>query len=289
MATFVEREDASIRLQNLKIVESVHGSLQKVDLYKHKVFGHVLVINDELQHVEAWQSLYHEPLVHLPASFIRKVQTVLILGGGDLFAAHEVLKYSSVRRVDLVEHDENVLDLTRRYYPHADRVLSDKRFKITIGDARGEFEEKQKKYDLVINDCFDLAALSTNKSPYEALERRLTVEGVCSDVIYRHVFCRKTVQKSLSQLSRCSRVVLGLTTIPEYPGALHILTLWGRNRHLSQTPRSLQNKQQRDLSKKNCSIVFDYYDPRFRAFYLYIPPYVRAAIASSSEDMSCQS
>lgn len=279
MATFVEREDASIRLKDLELLERKNSRLQHVALYKHRAFGHVLVIDGELQHVEAWQSLYHEPLIHVPASFIRDVRSVLILGGGDLFAAREALKYPSVRNITLVEHDRNVIDLTLRHYRHGKPLLTDKRLDIRIADARQEFSQNGERYDLIINDCFDLASRSTHRSPYESLEQRLTSEGVCSDMIYRHVFCRKTVQRSLSQLNERSHVILGLMTVPEYPGAVHILTLWGRNRYLSQSSRGIQNKLQKSLLRGTRASQFDYYNPRYRAFHLYIPPYVRAALA----------
>ena len=280
MSIFLEDRDASIRLKDLTIVERRRGPLQRIVLYAHETFGLVLTINEELQHVEAWQALYHEPLVHLPVSFIPNVRDVLILGGGDLFAAREVLKYSSVRSVTLVEHDTNVIDLTNRYYRHSLSVLSDKRFKVRIADARTEFAIRDRRYDLIINDCFDLATEPFTESSYLALESRLTIHGVCSDMIYRHVFEKSTVRKSLSKLSKCSRVVIGLMTIPEYPGALHIQTLWGKNKNLSQRSRITSNKIQKRFIQGKKGIKFDYYNPNYKSFFLYIPPYVERVIST---------
>jgi spermidine synthase len=280
MGIFLEEQDASIRLKNLRIVERRNGPLQSVVLYRHKALGLVLTIDGELQHVEAWQALYHEPLIHLPASFVPTVQSVLILGGGDLFAAREALKYSSVSEVMLVEHDQNVIDLTKRYYGHAEGVLSDSRLTIKIADARTELLSRSRKFDLVVNDCFDLSALVSFESPYIALEARLTARGVCSDMIYRHVFEKKIVKRSLSKLSRCSRVVMSLMTIPEYPGALHLQTLWGRNKHLTQSSRTTTNRIQRRFLETKRGIQFDYYDPRYRSYFLYVPPYIASAIAT---------
>jgi spermidine synthase len=279
MATFVEATDASVRLKDLKLLERKHGTLQDIILYSHPSLGHILTIDGELQHVEAWQSLYHEPLVHVPASFIADIKTVLILGGGDLFAAREALKYPTVKEVRLVEHDQNMIDLTRTHYAHASTVLSDLRLAIDIADARVEFAKRCPKYDLVINDCFDLSLPSTHRSAYEALEQRLTPQGVCGDMVYRHVFYKRTVRRSLSALAKRSHLVLGLMTIPEYPGALHLQTLWGKNAHLSQTPRIIRNAVQRRFLSTRRGIEFDYYDPRFRNYFLYVPPYVRKAIA----------
>ena len=50
-------------------------------------------------------------LVHLPIAFIPIISEVLILGGGSLFAAYEVLKYSSVKNVILCDYDHEVIEL----------------------------------------------------------------------------------------------------------------------------------------------------------------------------------
>src|SRR5882724_9584850 len=114
MVTFQEPEDAAIRLAGLQVVARVKSAIQKIVVYRHPILGRVLVLNDELHHVEAWQAHYHEPLVHLPASFIPALKRVLILGGGCLFAAREVLKYSTIESVEQVEHDPAVIRLMQR-------------------------------------------------------------------------------------------------------------------------------------------------------------------------------
>jgi spermidine synthase len=283
MATFVEREDASIRLQDLTVLERHHGRLQTIVLYRHKRLGNVLTINGELQHVEAWQALYHEPLVHVPASFISSLKHVLILGGGDLFAAREALKYDSVRKVTLIEHDRNIVNLTRRFYRHASAVLSDPRLSIIYADARRVFSKGTETYDLIVNDCFDLSLNSTQKGAYDRLAARLTERGVCSDMVYRHIFYRTTVRRSLLKLGNQSHLRLGLLTVPEYPGALHLLTLWGRNSYLAQPEARVRNGEQRKFLSANGCMEFEYYDPKFLEFFLYLPPYVREAVGPLSQ------
>jgi spermidine synthase len=285
MVVFLEKEDASIRLRGLKLVEQRTSPLQQVRLFQHNDLGHVLVIDDELQHVEAWQALYHEPLVHLPASFIPRLRNALVLGGGDLFAARELLKYKSVLSVTLVEHDSNVLELMRDHYPHAETVLNDPRVTVQIADARTVLQFAKAKYDLIVNDCFDLSKekSDTGKSAYSALTNLLTDNGICTDVIYRHIFEKRTLHNSLKQLATFERLVLSLIIVPEYPGVLHIQTLWGRNLHLSQGSRNSINETHRKFMVSKNNISFEFYDPFHRAFFLYVPPYVRRAIEEVTE------
>lgn len=70
-----------------------------------------LYINGNLQFSSVDEHRYHEALVH-PAMTTAHARTrVLILGGGDGFAAREVLKYDDVDRVDLVDLDPEMTTL----------------------------------------------------------------------------------------------------------------------------------------------------------------------------------
>ena len=124
---FYEKENISLYLDNLKLLESMVTLKQKIEIYRHDTLGLVLVINGEIQHIENYQCMYHEQLVHLPISFCDCPQTALVLGGGSLFAAYELLKYPSIQSITLCDHDYTVLKLMEHYYNHAKMVLADKR------------------------------------------------------------------------------------------------------------------------------------------------------------------
>jgi spermidine synthase len=275
MVEFQEHVDGAVRLKHLTLLRHINGTKQQISLFAHPNLGHVLVIDGEIHHVEAWQCFYHEPLVHVPASFVPELSDVLILGGGDLFAANEALKYKSVRKVDLVEHDSNVLELTRKYYKHAGGVLCDARFRAYVQDARTVYEWRDKQYDLIVNDWTDL---SCEDGAYRKLTPLLKPNGVCSDVVYRHIFETTTLVRSLSELGSFKRVICALITIPEYPGALHVHTMWGNSRRLSQRSRRIANKTQMASILEPGVLQCEFYDPRHRGFFLYTPPFLKRKI-----------
>jgi len=62
-----------------------------------------LFIDGHLQFSEQDEHRYHEALVHPALAWLGTPERVLILGGGDGMAAREVLKYDSVKAVDLVD------------------------------------------------------------------------------------------------------------------------------------------------------------------------------------------
>ena len=67
-----------------------------------------LFINGNIQFSSVDEFRYHEALVHPAMSMSPRPVRVLLLGGGDGLGAREVLKYSSVHTIDLVDLDAEV-------------------------------------------------------------------------------------------------------------------------------------------------------------------------------------
>ncbi|WP_373265158.1 spermidine synthase [Hungatella hathewayi] len=271
---YYEHEPVSLYLNNLKLIEKVVSSKQTIQLLKHPWLGKVLIINGEIQHIEKYQVLYHELLVHLPIAFIPIVEDVLILGGGSLFAAYEVLKYPTVKSITLCDHDHNVLDVMERHYPHASAVRKDPKFALIEQDADDFIHAASKKYDLIINDCFNLALKSDEDgvSYFNLMKNLCTDNGVCVNIIYRHIFDRKTTIDTLKYLHQESRLALSLITVPEYPGILHLETIWGKFAYISQKCKEVINQYQKMW--KESPNPFTYYSTRNLPYYLYLPPYI---------------
>src|ERR1041385_5560414 len=110
MPSYIELADLAVSFQGLELVEAHSEPPQKIELWRHPTLGKILVIDGEVQHVEEWQPLYHEPLVHLPSAFVPEIREALILGGGSLFAAAEVLRYTTIQRCILVDHDPRIIE-----------------------------------------------------------------------------------------------------------------------------------------------------------------------------------
>lgn len=70
-----------------------------------------LFLNGNLQFSSVDEYRYHEALVHPLLSALREPKRVLIVGGGDGLALREVLKYSSVATVTLVDLDPEMTRL----------------------------------------------------------------------------------------------------------------------------------------------------------------------------------
>jgi spermidine synthase len=276
MIAFTEDFDLAIHFRNLELVEAPDSPVQEIRLLRHPQLGYLLTINGELQHAQAWQALYHEPLVHVPTSFLREVRDVLILGGGSLFAAAEALKYPSLRQCILVDHDRTVLDLMARYYDHARQVLADRRFTWVEGDALAFVRRCGDQFDLIVNDCLDLLATEPRPgSPFRLLADRLTEDGVCADLIYRHLWEQTHLQRTRQHLAEFANRAVSMVVVPEYPGVLHALVMWG-TAAIAQDASKPRNRVQMgwvEAGRSPCQ----FYDPRFLAFHLYLSPLLAGA------------
>ena len=62
-----------------------------------------------------------------------------------------------------------------------------------------------------------------------------------------------------------------MVAVPEYPGILHLETIWGNSKCLSQSAQRVVNRIQLN---NNCG-MFNYYNPDYLSYYLYLPPYIK--------------
>ena len=271
---FYERESVSLYLNDLELIDEINSNFHHILLYKHNKLGMILIIDDEIMHVEKYEYFYHEPLVHLPFAINHNIKNVLILGGGSLFAAREVLKYKTVHNLVLCDHDKEVLALMGKHYNHAYAVLDDNRFHFIEEDALVFMQKNTTKFDLIINDCFDLSKTFVGKENlYELLDNHLTTKGLCSDMIYNDIFDNYTMSNSLKYLRNKSSIFFSLMCIPEYPGILHLHTIWSKN-----TVNINFSDLNREQVKMHENGKFEIFNPIYLNYYFNLPKFVRDII-----------
>ncbi len=90
--------------------------------------------------------LAHFPLLYHPAP-----DDVLVIGLGSGITAGEILHYP-VKRLDIVEINEQVVEASRFFTPWNNRVLEDARTRLIVQDGRAHLELSNRKYDLVTSE-----------------------------------------------------------------------------------------------------------------------------------------
>lgn len=117
-----------------------------------------LYLNGAIQFSSLDEYRYHEGLVHVGAQQLEKLESVLILGGGEGLAAREVLKYLSVQTIDIIDLDPLVTKIATEnplFLQQNQRALLDPRVAVYNADAFAWLKNAKKKYDLIIVDLPD--------------------------------------------------------------------------------------------------------------------------------------
>lgn len=103
--------------------------------------GVAFYINGELQFHSADEAIYHEyltsPAIALAVQrFPDQDLRVLVCGGGDGLAVRDILRYSQVSHIDLVDYSQEVIDLGKRDFAAFNQEsLSNRKVKIHIHEA----------------------------------------------------------------------------------------------------------------------------------------------------------
>ena len=143
----------SIRVQ--RHLYSHKSEFQQIDIYDTPEFGKVLALDGNVMLTERDEFIYDEMITHVPMAVHPNVQDVLVIGAGDGGVVRELARYESIRRIDLVEMDEQVLDACRRYLPGNACRLDDDRVHIYFDNALRFIRRKHAQYDLIIVDSTD--------------------------------------------------------------------------------------------------------------------------------------
>ncbi|HMO18655.1 MAG TPA: polyamine aminopropyltransferase [Oligoflexia bacterium] len=125
-----------------------------------------LYLNGQLQFSSRDEYRYHEALVHVGLGSVLNPENVLILGGGDGFAAREVLRYDTIKSIVLVDLDPAVVELfksNKGLSSLSSNALSDKRLEIVHEDAFSWIRKTNLKFDFIIIDLPDPTNFSLGK------------------------------------------------------------------------------------------------------------------------------
>lgn len=152
------------RLYRDTVIFRKQTKYQKIVLTKHKDDIR-LYIDGNCQFSTQDEYRYHEALVHLPMSTVKKKDRVLILGGGDGMAIREVLKYD-VKVIDLVDLDEEMIQIcssNKNITAINQNSLKSEKLNIHTKDAYEYLEANRNRYDVIIVDLPDPNSEFLNK------------------------------------------------------------------------------------------------------------------------------
>ncbi|KAJ9460317.1 Polyamine aminopropyltransferase [Diplonema papillatum] len=160
----VQRDVAYLFGMTRKLYE-METNFQHIEVYAHRYFGHVLVIDGSLQITERDEVNYHEMTAHIPMAYFPDAKKVLVIGGGDGGALLQLLMHPNVETAHLVDIDMFAMrDMVAAYFPYLHSAYLDPRTRAFAYDGRRwvdeqlEVPENHHSYEVVVLDSTDYGA-----------------------------------------------------------------------------------------------------------------------------------
>ena len=174
---------------NIRVTNQLyHGisEFQEIDVFQSESFGKFLVLDGEVIFSEADEFIYNEMVAHVPMAVHPNVKKVLIIGGGDGGVAREFTAYPEIERIDVVEPDEQMVDVCKRFFPDTTKGFEDERVQVTFQDGLRFVRSREDEYDIIINDAtdpFGHAEGLFTKEFYGSCYKALKSDGI---MVYQH-------------------------------------------------------------------------------------------------------
>jgi len=161
-------------------------AFQSIEVIRTGSFGKCLVLDGKIQSSEVDEFIYHEALVQPAMITHPRPESVFIAGGGEGATLREVLFHKTVKKAIMIDIDEEVIDICKRYLPnHSLGAFEDRRTELHHTDAREYLTNCSETFDIIIIDLPDPieegpAYLLYTQEFYRLVRERLSVNGIIS-------------------------------------------------------------------------------------------------------------
>ncbi|QGG46268.1 polyamine aminopropyltransferase [Heliorestis convoluta] len=283
ITTFTEEHTEGYNLQ-WKIKSILHqekSAYQEITVADTVQFGRCLILDGAMQITVQDAFIYHELMAHICLASHRQPRNVLIIGGGDGGIIKEVLKHPMVEKVTLVEIDERVVALSKKYLPEFSRSLDHPKVSVVIQDGFDFIAKHQNHFDVILVDSSDPsgpAAPLFSKKFYQLVQEALKQEGIFTAQIGSPLFeldKLKTVYERVKSLFPIARYYMA--SIPTYSTGPYSL-IYGSKGIDPLSPRDVPYLEG----------LTQYYTPEIHRAAFALPPFIHNAIVGKDTDLSAQ-
>ena len=134
---------------------SKQSDYQRIDIFETPEFGRVLTLDGNVMLTERDEFIYDEMIVHVPMAVHKEAKDILVIGAGDGGVVRELTRYQEIEQIDLVEIDELVVEVCKKYLPQTACRFDDPRVHIHYEDGLKFVRTCEDEYDLIIVDSTD--------------------------------------------------------------------------------------------------------------------------------------
>ena len=215
----------AVALQIKSTPYSSKSKYQKIDVLDSITMGNVMLLDDKVMITEKDEFYYHETIAHASLSIHSDPRKIMVIGGGDGGTVREVLKYKTVEEVELVEIDEEVIEVSKKYFPEAACELNNPKLKIKVDDAIEYVKNiKEGSYDAILCDSTDPQGFALgliSKEFYTNASKALKNDGIYICQSGSLIIQEKEFRMALENMRTAFKYVDAIVSIvPTYPGCL---------------------------------------------------------------------
>lgn len=137
------------------ILHEEQSQFQNIKVLDTETVGKLLLLDNKTMVSDIDEFVYHEVTAHIPYMVHPNAKNILIIGGGDGGVVREFTKHADITSIDLVEIDERVIEVSKKYFPECTQGLTDPRVSIYPTDGIEFIKSKKSTYDIIVVDSTD--------------------------------------------------------------------------------------------------------------------------------------
>jgi spermidine synthase len=184
---FVDQDSPGdlIAVKREEVLAAGRTAFQEYEIFASSLWGKALILDGRLQSAELDEFVYHEALVQPALVAHPEPRRVLVMGGGEGSSLREVLRHSTVSRVVMVDLDQELVEVCRRYLPgfHGG-AFEDPRTSLVFADGRVWLaDQPDAAFDVIIWDLPEPleegpASLLFTREMFDLVRRKLAPRGL---------------------------------------------------------------------------------------------------------------
>jgi len=242
-------DSASLTLKIDELLYHEKSKFQDILVFKNNDYGNVLVLDDCFMLSDIDEHMYHKAITHYGVSNCQtnKGLNVLVIGAGDGGVVRDLLtRYDKqVEKVTMVEIDQDVIDVSKKFFPKISSYFEDPRLDLKVQDALEYIDDAEDSlFDLVICDSTDpvgFAAGLIEEGFYKKIQRLLNDDGVFIAQSGSRFFMREELETARLNLNKVfAEVHTYYSPMLVYPGVIWSYTA---------AAKKINNKNNLDISE----------------------------------------
>lgn len=234
---FKDKQAFGLKIDELLYHEK--SNFQEILVFQNEHMGRVLVLDGAFMLSDLDEHMYHKALTSYGmknlSSDLEDLE-ILVLGAGDGGIVRDLFRNYDTRisKISMVEIDEDVINVSRRFFPKIASDLENPKLELRCEDALAFIKNSEnKKYDLVLCDSTDpvgFAAGLIEEDFYRDVKRVMKDHGIFVAQSGSPFFQADELNKARTNLGKVfHKVFTYFAPMIVYPGTLWSYTAAGQN------------------------------------------------------------